>query len=293
MIESLEPRRLLAANFSATLSGGVLTVTGTHYSDTVTFESTLNGLRVRADVTPRPGELAPLPLSPSMDRVFAGEISHIVVDAGDGHDYVSVGKRRIPALLAGGNGNDTLVGGWGNDTLDGGNGDDRLYGGRGDDTLLGRNGRDRLYGGTGTNLVSGGSGFDRRVADGGFDRFVYKADLATDIERIGETTYSAVVGIGATSPRFDLRRLGGAWALSTEFSWSDTSLQMDWGTPRREGENIIVELTPRRWTAGAHQAVTPHRFIHDINPTLADITPAKFVVVSTQEDGVLYRGRLK
>ncbi|HMO26030.1 MAG TPA: hypothetical protein PKB10_07155, partial [Tepidisphaeraceae bacterium] len=147
MIETLETRRLLAAHFSMSLSDGVLNIVGTHYSDTISFESTSGGLRVRARVTPRPGELAPLPLWPSMDRVFAGEINQIVVDAGDGHDYVSIGKRRIPALLAGGNGNDTLVGGWGNDTLDGGNGDDRLYGGRGDDTLLGRNGRGRLYGG--------------------------------------------------------------------------------------------------------------------------------------------------
>ncbi|HMO25541.1 MAG TPA: hypothetical protein PKB10_04665, partial [Tepidisphaeraceae bacterium] len=77
------------------------------------------------------------------------------------------------------------------------------------------------------------------------------------------------------------------------FNWSDTSLQMDWGTPQREGENILIELTPLRSTAGAHQAITPHRHIHDLHPTLADITPAKYVIVSTQEDGVLYRGRLK
>jgi Ca2+-binding RTX toxin-like protein len=84
----------------------------------------------------------------------------VIVNAGDGNDVVQLsGGLNVPALLFGGNGDDTLnaagsiaanvlVGGAGNDNLTGGSGNDVLIGGLGADIINGSGGDDIVIGGT-------------------------------------------------------------------------------------------------------------------------------------------------
>jgi hypothetical protein len=71
----------------------------------------------------------------------------------DGNDTLVVKNTTLPAILVGGNGNDTLVGGDGNNTLIGGAGDNMLFGGKGDTTFIGGAGNDFMHGGPGTNTA--------------------------------------------------------------------------------------------------------------------------------------------
>jgi hypothetical protein len=80
-------------------------------------------------------------------------------DAGDDRAHVTP-EVRIPVVMRGGPGRDTLVAGSGDDKLSGGNGGDKLIGREGDDLLLGENGADALYGGRGDDVVRGGPGRD-------------------------------------------------------------------------------------------------------------------------------------
>lgn len=129
--------------------------------------------------------------------VELSDIASIRINCGDGRDSVVLGNLKLPALVYGGRGNDTISGGrgddtllgqtgwdriWGgagNDLLDGWIGNDRLEGGAGDDTLQGGAGDDRLFGAGGTNFISGGEGAD---AQGTLDpRPVQDADQGLDL----------------------------------------------------------------------------------------------------------------
>jgi Ca2+-binding RTX toxin-like protein len=117
----------------------------------------------------------------------------IWVVAGDAADRVTV-KAPDPAILCGGDGNDTLIGGSGADVLSGENGTDLLDGGDGNDqlqaeavtngscdqretepqpaapnTLYGGGGNDLVQGGAADDSLSGGPGSDRLAAGAGSD----------------------------------------------------------------------------------------------------------------------------
>ncbi|HET6575770.1 MAG TPA: calcium-binding protein [Fimbriiglobus sp.] len=106
-----------------------------------------------------------------------GQVTSIVVQAGDGNDAVTIGGDvGVPVSVDGQAGNDTLIGGditliggagndylygsTGNDSLTGGDGNDTLYGLDGNDTLAGGNDNDQIYAGTGANTVTDGTGND-------------------------------------------------------------------------------------------------------------------------------------
>lgn len=95
------------------------------------------------------GYKAPLP-------VASGEIEAVIPDATTADAATEDG-----VLLAGGNGNDTLIGGQGADLLVGGNGRDVLAGGAGDDDVVGGRGADRFFVGEGKDTIS-----DFRPAEG-------------------------------------------------------------------------------------------------------------------------------
>ncbi|ODM47403.1 hypothetical protein A9320_22920 [Ruegeria sp. PBVC088] len=90
------------------------------------------------------------------------------VTLGDGSDgYHGFGSGITTALVAGGNGNDTLAGGDLADDLDGGPDDDKLVGRGGDDTLTGGGGADLIFGGAGSDSVIAGTENDTvRGGDG-------------------------------------------------------------------------------------------------------------------------------
>lgn len=94
----------------------------------------------------------------------------IVIDGGDGPDYIDNAAEASPAILTGGAGNDRLFGGPASDQLDGGVGDDELRGAPGDDRLIGGPGRDTLVGNPGNDYLDGGPGPDHLRGDDGNDQ---------------------------------------------------------------------------------------------------------------------------
>jgi Ca2+-binding RTX toxin-like protein len=100
-------------------------------------------------------------------ETVTGVTGRVYVDGLGGNDSIRVPAVRVPVVLDGGAGNDTLVAGAGNDSLTGGPGDDVLDGGPGVDRLVeaadvdfilesgpaGRNGD--LRGGLGTDVLVG------------------------------------------------------------------------------------------------------------------------------------------
>ena len=100
----------------------------------------------------------------------AGDIYHVRVRAGEGHDRVAVLTGAISVSLAGGGGDDRIDGGGSPGGLWGGEGDDvlrggperqRLRGGPGDDRIGGGGGRDLLEGEAGDDVLDGGPGADK------------------------------------------------------------------------------------------------------------------------------------
>jgi Ca2+-binding RTX toxin-like protein len=139
-------------------SGGVLTVCGTIFDDTIAVTTTgvtISGIGTMA-----------------LDVTSASSIS---VHAFGGNDTVSVDPAvSVAASLFGGLGNDIIGGGSGNDMIDGGPGADGLYGGDGDDTLVPGDGDDYLFGEIGEDILFLGNGAN--VLHGGPDIDEYRAD---------------------------------------------------------------------------------------------------------------------
>ena len=219
-LENLEDRRLM----SATLAGGVLTVTGTAGRDqiAVTQKDTDRLQVARRTVTiDAAGKRT---VSNDRKTFDLAAVKSIVAELGAGNDAITVGvpffrSLNIPTTLNGGAGNDILVGGnaadtinggdgrdvlvgnGGKDALSGGAGDDLLEGGGGDDTLDGGAGRDKLDGGRGTDVLRGGAGNDFLFAldgagkdtldggahdanTGGDSALVDRGDAVTNVEKL-------------------------------------------------------------------------------------------------------------
>lgn len=73
------------------------------------------------------------------------------------------------AVVAGGNGSDTIVGTAGDDTITGGGGNDKIRTDGGDDTVSGGGGNDTIKAGDGEDRVAGGGGDDVLYGSGGTD----------------------------------------------------------------------------------------------------------------------------
>ena len=135
--EALECRRLMAAG---------LVVDGTDRADTIritqsgsTVSVTKNGVTTRR-----------------------GDVTSVTVNARGGNDRVTADDSvRVPLVLKGDAGDDSLVGGAGKDRLYGGAGSDSLAGGAGDDVLV---------------TLGGGSEIDRLTGNSGRDNFWIDAD---------------------------------------------------------------------------------------------------------------------
>ncbi|WP_392896187.1 calcium-binding protein [Streptomyces sp. LN699] len=99
----------------------------------------------------------------------AGNLTELVVNAGDQADDVTSSLASPGVTLIGGSGDDSLYGGSANDTLEGDEGSDFLSGGGGNDTLTGSSGPDRLFGGPGNDSIEGRGGSDIINAGAGND----------------------------------------------------------------------------------------------------------------------------
>jgi Ca2+-binding RTX toxin-like protein len=86
------------------------------------------------------------------------QISHLIVNGGTGNNtlWIEPGVK-IPAILLGGNGNNTLMGGPGPAILVGGSGQNTLRAGTGPTIMIAGSGVAHLYGSSGYDLLIGGT----------------------------------------------------------------------------------------------------------------------------------------
>ena len=147
LVESLETRKLL----TATLSGSILTITGTDRPDRIAMERVPGGFRVHETTS---GQT-------NITSWTLAQVSKIVIRSGDAGDFVNIGKLAIPCDIFGGKGTDTLSGGGGNDTIRGEGGNDNLFGSDGRDLLNGGIGADEILGGGGKDTVD----YNQRTAN--------------------------------------------------------------------------------------------------------------------------------
>ena len=141
-------------------SEGVLTVTGTPRSDSVSIASISGLIEVNGGVVRIAGGLATL-----------RNTRRIVISAGAGNDHIVFNEWQgplPPAQIDGGDGADFISAGSGDDALRGGPGNDVLLGGRGNDSVEGQSGSDLLIvnNGDGSDFMDGGSGNDRTQING-------------------------------------------------------------------------------------------------------------------------------
>jgi Ca2+-binding RTX toxin-like protein len=142
MIESLEQRKLLTASFNATT--GVLTITGTTASDTISLGNVNTTTFV---VSQRSGGQT------TNTNFETARVRRININLLAGADVLSMGKIAIPARIDGGDNSDRIAGGPGRDTIIGGRGDDYIFGGDNRDFLDGGRGADDILGGSGKDIV--------------------------------------------------------------------------------------------------------------------------------------------
>ncbi len=129
----------------------VLVVTGTQRADIIAIE-------------PQPKSLGVMRVVQNkhvLVTFISGDVQRIVIFGLAGNDKIVVnGALTQPAVIFGGNGNDTIVGGSGDDQISGGNGADNLVGGLGNNILCGDNGNDVIAGSIGNDTLFGEAGND-------------------------------------------------------------------------------------------------------------------------------------
>src|SRR4051812_33490971 len=129
--EELESRRLL----TAAVSNAVLTILGTSGKDSLVVTQDAKNVLVSEN-------------GAAAQAFAASSIRSISIDMAGGNDRVQMQAKggklpvKIPAIIMGSRGNDTLRGGSKNDTLIGGSGNDNLEGGNGADSMVGGDGID-------------------------------------------------------------------------------------------------------------------------------------------------------
>jgi Ca2+-binding RTX toxin-like protein len=164
--------RVTTATASITVSSSVHTVriVGMDGDDTVTMSS-INDTRPLALIvdlgegadtfdgqSSLSNRLPILVLGEGGDDTIAGTLNGDILDGGDGDDVIS-----------GDRGEDSIRGGAGNDTLNGDRDDDQLLGGDGADSLFGGTGHDLLQGGNDDDRLNGNSGHDTLEGELGND----------------------------------------------------------------------------------------------------------------------------
>ncbi|MGB7158062.1 MAG: PKD domain-containing protein [Tepidisphaeraceae bacterium] len=147
-VEPLEGRRLLS---SATLSGGVLKITG-NSSSANTLGVWLSGSSTLVATH-----------NNTSQNFSAGSVSRIEFVGGSASDNIWLTDEITkPSIIKGNGGNDALSGGAGKDSIYGGSGNDQVWGNAGNDSLRGEDGSDTLWGDSGTDTLDGGAGNDVR-----------------------------------------------------------------------------------------------------------------------------------
>ncbi len=192
---------------SASVAGGVLTVTGSNAGDTITVDFR-NPDSVAVDLGGARQSFA---------RSGLGSVSVFLGNGDDSFATSSGGSAStdLPLDVAGGNGRDTVAGGANSDFLFGENGDDRLLGGAGTDVLFGDRGNDFLNGqvGADTELLGAGDdvaawlpgeGSDAIVGDSGTDTLAFTGASGDEVMSLSPNGQSAVFLRSPGAIRMDL-----------------------------------------------------------------------------------------
>lgn len=184
---------------TASFSNGVLTVIGDNHDNNITVSRDPAGLLlVNGDTVTIAGG------APAV-----GNTTQIQILGLAGNDTLTVDDANgpmPPAMLSGGDGDDSLTGSAADDTLDGGDGDDTLTSGSGNDTLLGGAGNDILNGGRGTDAMFGGDGDDLFVWNPGDGNDVIEGDAGKDTMLFNGANIAEQVDMSANGTRFRFLR---------------------------------------------------------------------------------------
>lgn len=142
---------------------GNLQITGTLSSDSITVTGGPQvTIFVGAQVLP----------PRALGRIGNGAIRTVTIITGPGNDFVNCSGCRLPCVIKGGVGNDTLIGGMNKDQIFGEVGDDVITGNAGNDFLIGGPGKDTINGGDGDDLLDGGDGDDTLIGGPGYDTVI-------------------------------------------------------------------------------------------------------------------------
>lgn len=219
----------------ASLTNGILTVTGTDNAETITVRQSTTSITVDGVA----GSFA------------VGSVSQIKVNALGGNDTVRLNQSGAvvtkTTVVWGGSGNDTVYGGNGADYLDGGVGNDVLFGFDGVDALAGDDGDDYLYGGESNDDLAGGDGKDFLQGEGGND--VMDGGLHDDIFNGGSGTdhaYDDLFGTTILDSGVTHHHFFGVGERS-EFGWfdmnmNDSDLRLNARTAHRGGSISRSEM---------------------------------------------------
>jgi Ca2+-binding RTX toxin-like protein len=169
------------AHQRATLSGGVMTITGDQEHEgqpkpndlvTIDYDASSDELIFGQNVFgPHPSECSPDAVHPQ--RIIhcpASLVSSIVINSGIGSDGVRANLPAARAIQASmGAGNDAFEGGDEVDTVDTDSGSDKASLGAGNDSVSLGGSSDKAYGGPGADRVKGGGASDKLFGQGGAD----------------------------------------------------------------------------------------------------------------------------
>jgi Ca2+-binding RTX toxin-like protein len=209
-LEHLEDRRLLAADVIWTANSGILELSGTSQSETISV-ATENG-------------------SISVDGIAQGisaaNVNELRIEGGGGNDVIDIrqlsGLSSASIVVMGGEGNDTLLGSSMNDQLEGGAGDDYLEGFAGDDILIGGSGADTYVYADDTDL--GNDAID----DTGTSDTLDFSNLASPIDvNLSSTSPQAVATGGTQSVGIAMSVNSISGVIGTPFDDSITGNSLD------------------------------------------------------------------
>jgi len=179
---------------TAVFSGGILTVTGDKHDNNLTVSRDITGtLLVNGGSVPITGGTPTVANTTQIQMFGLAGNDTLLVDDSNGP--------MPPAMLSGGDGDDTLTGSASDDTLDGGAGNDTLNGRGGNDTLAGGPGNDILIGGQGTDTMSGGDGDDQFVWNPGDGSDVIEGDAGNDTMVFNGANVAEIVDLSANGQR--------------------------------------------------------------------------------------------
>lgn len=151
-----DPDPTPGGSVNASVSNGLLWVTGTEANDTIVLEIVGNNIVVK--------------VGGASKSFTKSTVTQVFVEGRGGNDSITLAENLVGSSVVGGEGNDTIIGTANSDSLYGNDGDDVISAGGGNDYCYGGAGDDNINTGSAKNFAWGGDGNDRLNGSGGVDR---------------------------------------------------------------------------------------------------------------------------